>query len=175
MRTRLVLILTVLSMVTVGVSMGWAQSDAHERTVEDVEREIRTTLGLDGEVRIDPDTVPEELLISLGDAVMGSYIGDPKRHEWMDRMMGGEGSESLDSAHRWMAYRYLSGGYADSAGFGMGRGMMGGMMGGWGLMGNPDMMYDSIPYGSPEEILRRRYAAGEISRREYRRMLKELE
>ena len=60
----------------------------------------------------------------------------------------------------------------------MGGGMMGtaGMMGGgWGLMGNPDMMYEGIPYGSPEEVLKRRYAAGEISRREFRRMLREIE
>ncbi|MEX2442524.1 MAG: SHOCT domain-containing protein [Alkalispirochaeta sp.] len=177
MKNRTLLVAVLLTAVVFGA---FAQVDGHNRSVEDVEAEIRTTLGLSSEERINPDAVSEELLIALGDAVMGVYVGDPERHEWMDEMMGGEGSSSLDNAHRWMAYRYLSGGYAggqNGMGYGMTGGMMGaGMMGGgWGLMGNPDMMYEGIPYGSPEEVLKRRYAAGEISRREFRRMLREIE
>ena len=106
---------------------------------------------------------------------MGSHVGDAERHEWMDEMMGGEGSESLETAHRWMAYRYLSGGYGPTTRFGMG-GVMGGMMmNGWGLMGDPDMMSRGIPFNSPSEILKQRYAGGELSRAEYQQMLSDIE
>lgn len=169
-------ILAVGAVLVLFASAGWATEDSHGKSVADVESEIRIALGLSDEDPIDPELVPDELLIELGDAVMGYYVGDPVRHEWMDEMMGGEGSESLDAAHRWMAYRYLAGGYAETQGFGMGGGMMGGgMMSGWGLMGNPAMMFDDIPYDSPERILQLRYARGEISRREYRRSLRDLQ
>lgn len=160
-----------------------ADVDAHGSSIEDVEAEIREHLDIADGTRIDPEGVPEELMLSLGDAVMDAQIGDPELHTWMDRMMGGEGSESLDASHRWMAYRYLTGGYGSASGSGMmGQGMMGGgmmgngMMGSdWGFMGDPDVEYDDRRYDTPEEILRRRYASGDISRSEYRRMLREIE
>lgn len=84
-------------------------------------------------------------------------------------MMGGEGSEGLAAAHRWLGYRYLSGGY------GRGFGVMGrGMMRYWGMMSNPDVPFGSIPYNSPEEIVKRRYAQGKICREEYFLMLEDL-
>ncbi|MFA7566641.1 MAG: hypothetical protein WCY01_06410 [Alkalispirochaeta sp.] len=183
MKQRTTIVLALL--VTVALT-GWAAEDNHEKDLDEVIAEIRATMGLDAEDPINPATVPDDLLIILGDSVMESYVRDTEQHRWMDQMMGGGGSESLDAAHRWMGYRYLTGGYSDSGRFGMGGGMMGsgmmgpGMMGGlmtggWGLMGNPDMMYDNIPYGSPDEVLKRRYAAGEISRRQYRRMIRELD
>src|SRR6056297_749630 len=94
-------------------------------------------------------------------------------HSWMDRMMGGEGSESLASAHRWMGYRYLT----DSSEYGYGRGRIGmmgpGMMGrGWSRNGSE---FQSIPYNSPEEVLKQRYARGEINRQEYLQALEDLE
>jgi hypothetical protein len=152
----------------------WADTDGHDESVAEVLGEIRESLGLGSEATIDPDEVPPELLERLGDAVMAETHPDPEQHEWMDRMMGGEGSESLTSAHRWMGYRYLSGGYGT---FGMGGHVMGGMhgsaRGNWGMMGNPDFSAAN-PYESPEETLKRRYAEGEISRREYRRMLRDI-
>jgi len=175
MSRKFVVFLCVLLLVPLA---GWADSDAHERSITDVESEIRVAIGLNATESIDPATVPDNLLIELGDAVMASHVGNEAQHLWMDQMMGGEGSASLDAAHRWMAYRYLSGGYGTTGmgGFGMmGPGMMGGGMGrGWGLMGDPGTMYDSIPYSSPEDILKRRYAEGEISREEYRKMLDDL-
>ena len=165
-------VLTIGAVLILIASTGWANEDGHGKSVAEVELEIREALGLAEDEAIDPEAVPEELLIELGDAVMGYYVGDPESHEWMDEMMGGEGSGSLDAAHQWMAYRYLAGGYEESSRFGM---MGGGMMGGWGLMGNPDMMFGEIPYDSPERVLEFRSSRGDITRREYRRALRDLE
>lgn len=179
-------LLTLLTILITLAGTVWADSDGHNATVDQVMDEIRNELRLRENERIDPDTVPPALLEELGDAVMSEIHPDPEVHEWMDQMMGGEGSESLASAHRWMGYRYLTGGYAGGNGWRsgrrgmMGHGMMGpGMMGGgfgrWGMMGNPSVAPDSIgPYASPEEIVKQRYARGEISREEYLRILEDL-
>ena len=184
MRTRIVL--TGVLMMAVAFS-GWADEVDHDRSLEEVTADIRDRLGLSTEEPIDPETVPDDLLVTLGDVVMAQLHPNEREHAWMDQMMGGEGSASLDAAHRWMAYRYLTGGYAVADGYGYRGGMMGGgmmgygmmgpgmMSGSWGLMGDPDRSYGTIPYGSPEEILRRRLGAGEITRREYRRMLRALD
>jgi uncharacterized membrane protein len=59
-----------------------------------------------------------------------------REHEFMDEMMGGEGSASLEYMHRMMGYRYLSSGLL-SPGYPMtGRGLMSiAMMGGMPMMG----------------------------------------
>jgi len=78
-----------------------------------------------------------------------------------------------------MEYRYLIGGYGRASGM-MGRGMMGpGMMGGglgrWGMMGNPDVAPENVgAYASPEEIVKRRHATGEISREECLQLMEDL-
>jgi uncharacterized membrane protein len=59
--------------------------------------------------RIDPDRVSDGDLDELGDAVMGLMHPDTREHEFMDEMMGGEGSKNLEYMHRLMGYRYLSG------------------------------------------------------------------
>ena len=159
-------LLTLLTILITLAGAAWADSDGHSATVDQVMDEIRNELRLRENERIDPDTVPPALLEELGDAVMSEIHPDPEVHEWMDQMMGGEGSESLSSAHRWMGYRYLTGGYAGGNGWGSGR---------RGMMGNPSVAPDSIgPYASPEEIVKQRYARGEISREEYLRILEDL-
>lgn len=156
----------------------------HDLSVEDAVGRIRDELGLSAEEPIDPDRVPPELLELLGDAVMAEMAVTEAQHEWMDTMMGGEGSESLASTHRWMGYRYLTGGYGGGFGPGGGPGSRGGMHGGmmgpgmmsrWGMMGNPEWGSSPEAYDSPEEIARRRYARGEITRDEYRELMDELE
>jgi len=89
----------------------FADSDKHSTSVEEVLLEIRRELGLSLDDAINPDRVPPFLLEELGEAVMSEAHPDPEQHEWMENTMGGEGSESLATAHRWMGYRYLSGGY----------------------------------------------------------------
>ncbi|MCF7947432.1 MAG: SHOCT domain-containing protein [Spirochaetia bacterium] len=71
-----------------------------------------------------------------------------------------------------MGYRYLTDG--SEYGYRGGRmGMMGpGMMGrGWSQNGSAAQ---SIPYNSPEEVLKQRYARGEISREEYLQAIEDL-
>ena len=171
----------LLSILLVASASLWADADGHSASVSDVLDEIRNDLGLDEEARIDPGAVPPQLLEKLGDAVMAEFHPDAEVHGWMDEMMGGEGSESLASAHRWMGYRYLTGGYGRGFGPGMmhggmmGPGMMGRGFGRWGLMGNPDVDPSAVErYASPEEIAQRRYARGEISRDEYLQLMEDI-
>ncbi len=130
-----------IAFLTVGASFAVAQAeDPDGPGVQEVLKEIRDAQGLGPQQSIDPDAVSPELLGKLGEAVMSLMVPDPRQHELMDRMMGGEGSESLASMHQLMGYRYLSG-YAPYGGMGgtmggFGPGMMGpGMMTGPGMMG----------------------------------------
>ncbi len=95
--------------------------------------EIRQEQNIAKNESIDQDKVSDGLLEELGEAGMSYLILNPRQHEWMDEMMGGEGSENLSAMHRLMGYRYLSG----DGGF-MGSAMMGGMFesgsSGWGSM-----------------------------------------
>jgi len=128
----------------------------HGKPLEDVLQEIRDKQGLGPDEAIDPRKVSDEELEELGEAVMGIMHPDPRQHELMDQMMGGEGSRSLKSAHISMGYNYLAGNTGDPLSGMMSRGMMGGMMGGMmesgmmgrGMMGgyrrNPSMFF---PFG----------------------------
>ena len=85
----------------------------HDKTINEAIKEIRKELNLKNNDRIDPDKVPDHLLEELGDAVMSEMHPDEGEHEWMDNMMGGEGSDSLKAMHRVMGYQYLEGYYND--------------------------------------------------------------
>ncbi len=103
-------------------------------------------------------SLTEDQLEDIGDYLM-EQIHPGEVHEIMDRMMGGEGSESLRLMHIAMAKRLYCNDFTDSVNYGMmgygmmgsglgrninyGNGgmmnMMGGMMGGsfgYGMMGN---------------------------------------
>lgn len=172
MNKKLVILLLLLISIAVYV---WANTGAHSTSTGDVIEEIRQELGLQSDQAIDPDEVPAPLLEELGEAVMSEIHPNERVHSWMDSMMGGDGSESLTSAHRWMGYRYLlyggrNHGYNRGMGYGgmMGPGMMGWAYGGRGPASG------IIPYDSPEEVLKQRYARGEIDREEYLRALEDL-
>ncbi len=106
----------------------------HDKSLEAVLAEIRASQGLEKYDRIDPDKVSDEQLEELGDAVMSVMHPDSRQHEWMDNMMGGEGSATLSAMHRIMGYNYLRGYYGGGI---MGPGMMGPGMMGPGMMGGP--------------------------------------
>lgn len=169
MKRTLIMLLVLISITTYGWSQTNEQSDEHGVTLDQAMEDIRVHLGLEPDEIIHPDAVPESLLEQLGEAVMSEVHPDERVHTWMDNMMGGEGSQSLASAHSWMGYQYLSG---DTAyGYGMGRmGMMGPGMSNWA----GGMRYNPVPYDSPEDVLRQRYSRGEMSWEEYRRALEDI-
>ncbi len=72
----------------------------------------------------------DDQLELIGDYIM-ELMHPGEQHELMDRMMGGEGSESLRAAHINMAQRF----YCNDARYGM----MGGMMS-YGMMGNQPIL-----------------------------------
>lgn len=111
-----------------------ADEGSHDLSVDDVLGEIRAEQGVNLNREIDPEEVSDPLLEKLGEAYMNLMVPDERQHEWMDRMMGGEDSESLEAMHRMMGYRYLTGGGFRGREY---RGMMGGMpmMGGYGYYG----------------------------------------
>ena len=132
MKKILVLTLSVMFLI-LGTTL-WAQEESHGRAADVIINEIKQNQSAGSIALIDPEQVSPALLEELGDAVMGLMIADEQQHEWMDAMMGGEGSEQLASTHRWIAYNYLQNdGKLDTWGPGMmGIGMGGrGMMGGW--------------------------------------------
>jgi len=121
----------------------------------------------------------------------------------MDNMMGGEGSERLAAMHRRMGYNYLAGeesynGMMDwgRRGSMMGPGMMGGeIMGGFGIIfwvlivagvvflaiygfrKTSTADHGGIQSGPDDpviDILKNRYARGEINREEYEQMKRDI-
>lgn len=93
-------------------------------TPSDVLEEIRVAQNAAFVSDIDCGLVTYEQLEELGDAWMET-VHPGEEHEFMDQMMGGEGSESLRVAHVQMGARYLGCGGYDGRG---------GMMGSSGMM-----------------------------------------
>ena len=191
----------------------------HERSINEIISNIRSELGLKEKDKIDPNKVSDVLLEELGDALMGVMHSDSRQHEWMDNMMGGEGSESLAAMHKSMGYNYLSSNYSGNImtgrwwprhGFNkwsnrhpvMADGY-GGMMGNWRgfnfgyglggiLMGvfflillglaiffvffaiSKSKIFKGTAEDTPLEILKKRYAKGEITKEEFENMKKDL-
>ncbi len=181
-------------------------------------QEIMKAQGVNDVKSIDCSKVTEKQLQVLGDAFMDIMHPDSAEHDFMDRMMGGKDSPTLESMHRIMGARYL-GCYGGDESFGMmypfwgGRGygngagnynrrwppmMYGyGPYGQWGMMGTYGGIYMWIlfliilafvvylvvrwtkPAGagtgeSPLDILKKRYARGEITKDEFEQKKKDL-
>jgi putative membrane protein len=182
--------------------------------------------------QVNPDRVNEQTLAQLGDAVMDQLVPNERQHAYMDQMMGGEGSKTLEAMHAAMGYNYLAnGGRLSWGAMPFGPGMMGNGYGfrggapGYGFRGGapgygPGYGYGPHMFGygfrgmravwlippilvfllviavvvlavllatrkrrirerlegddDPLEILKRRYARGEISKEDYDRMKQDL-
>lgn len=187
------------------------------KTVDSVLQEIQKVQNVTDVKSIDIEKVTPDQLDELGDVVMGKLIGDNERHDWMDRMIGGDGSESLKNFHMNLGYRYLKGEPLTIQSMMMGSQEIGtekdanrsekyGMMGfrnGFGMMNSPWYGIGGITMGllvlilviaaislfikrsgspvsavsslSAVEILKQRYAKGEITHDEFEKMKNNLE
>ncbi len=140
-----------------GVEEASAHGEVNDVKLEAIVEEIANRQGVQDKNQIDCSKVSEEEFEKVGEALMTAMHPDPKEHEFMDQMMGGEGSESLRAAHVRMGKGYLC---DEKEAFGRFRGgmgmmgtgdewkgqdgsygLMGGMMSGWGMMGGAGLVY----------------------------------
>ena len=148
------------------------------------------------------DKLADEQLEAIGDYYM-EQMHSGEAHEMMDQMMGGEGSESLKQMHIQMAKRlYCNEDVGGMMGGGMMNMMMGNNMMGSGMMGNWGYGYNTFwnifwlivlifiialiiwliytltrkerKSETPTNILQKRYAEGEINKKQFEEMKKEL-
>jgi len=112
-------------------------------------QEIYQTQNIDAQAQIDCGQVTDDQFEKLGDAYMGVMLPDQQQHETMDAMMGGEGSESLRTAHINMGRSYL-GCWSNYNSGPVYMPMMGGnntsyfMMGAWGNYGIGNTIFTII-------------------------------
>ena len=143
MKKRFSLIAGVMALSTLVYFTAFAQEANQQKSINDLLSLIREEQNATAIEQINPDKASDALLEQLGDAVLSEYIPDQRQHEWMDNMMGGEGSQTLASMHRLMGYRYLQGYRFD-------RYTGGGMMGpGWEYMGmmGPNGLRNPVWFG----------------------------
>ncbi len=165
---------------------------AHEHNSEEAKQLI------DSEV--DCDELSNEQLESVGEYYM-EQMHPGEAHELMDDMMGGEGSDSLKQMHIQMARRlYCNEDVGGMMGLGgmmnmMGSNMMGGLIwgGSWGLWSIIGILFWIALFAalilliiwlykgitgkttdSALDILKKRYAKGEITKKQYGSMKGEL-
>ncbi|GIW62916.1 MAG: hypothetical protein KatS3mg090_0742 [Patescibacteria group bacterium] len=82
-------------------------SDTNNNSVDDIVSLILENQNIDNIEKINCTKVTDQEFEALGEALMDYMHPDEKEHQAMDKMMGGEGSESLKQAHILMGKRYL--------------------------------------------------------------------
>lgn len=126
-----------------GIDNGETQvntDEGHAESVETVLQDILNQQNVSTIQKLDVSKISDDEWERLGDAVM--ELQHPgQAHEAMDRMMGGEGSETLRQMHINMGQAYL--------GFSTGNGYYGpGMMMGGGMMG-----YNNRNFNAPTGMM----------------------
>jgi len=81
--------------------------DGNKQGIDAIIRQILKSQGAKDIGSISCNKVTQKQFEDLGEAVMDVMHPDTDEHAFMDRMMGGEGSPSLDTMHRFMGARYL--------------------------------------------------------------------
>ena len=126
------ILLAITALITISLFNPFS-AKAEDQTVNDVLNSIMQAQNITDNTKIDCSKVTQQQFIDLGDAVMGLMSPNQQSHDYMDQMMGGEGSASLNQAHTIMGERYL-GCYSTSTSNIMNYGYYGGMMGNYGGM-----------------------------------------
>lgn len=154
-----------------GKSKGYGQS-TYKNYTEDVKvKDFLTTLTEKYSLKreeLDPEKIAETDLEILGNLLFEARHGTGKDSEYMKKAMGGD-EENFKYMLQHMGYRYLDGeGYGRGHMMGgNGNNMMGGNghMGGWFGRGNKGNYNDDTAL----EILKKRFANGEITEEEYKK------
>src|SRR3990167_4796982 len=177
----------IFSMLLLNISL----ASAHEHNFTETKQLIDSGISC--------DKLTDEQLEAMGDYYM-EQMHPGEAHEMMDQMMGGEGSESLRQVHINMAKRLYCN---EDVGGMMGGGMMNMMMGS-GMMGNYPAYYGYYNFWNvlwmvflieaialivwliykftekgkesetPINILQKRYAKGDINKKQFDEMKKGL-
>ena len=74
--------------ILVNIAFLSAQNMDHGGEIEEIIGQIEREQNVGSLKEIELEEVDPTLFEELGDSVMGELIGDEKRHEWMDEMMG---------------------------------------------------------------------------------------
>lgn len=105
----------------------------HDKTVDEIINDIKANQSVNDVAQLNCEKISAEKFKELGDSVMALMLPNEQEHAFMDQMMGGEKSESLEAMHYAMGKQYLGcwqSGYqfmpAMLGGMGMGGSMMGG-------------------------------------------------
>ena len=98
----LIISLTIFSTPFVVLANG-----THDITVEGVLTNIMESQNIADKSEIDCAKIADEQFEDMGEAVMSLMHPNEEEHGLMDKMMGGEGSESLTQAHIVMGQRYI--------------------------------------------------------------------
>ncbi len=148
--------LTLASLMYAGIAFGDA---GHERSVEEILAEIREKHNLGPDDRIDPDRVSDGDLEELGEAVMELMHPDAREHELMDEMMGGFSPFYFGRIAMWILLVAIIAVVV------------------WLVVrSNRQGKSASVSQGfSPFDIVKQRYARGEISRDEYETLKHDLQ
>jgi len=108
-----------------------------DKSIQQVIDKIRMTQGLDAEEEIDCQEVTDMQLEELGDTIMSARYPEQEDYQFMVRIMGGKGSETLKVMYRMMGVRRLGCGLDGMMGRWDGMGMNKGM--GCGMMNDNQM------------------------------------
>lgn len=101
------IIYAIVTIALIAPIVSFAHGGIDLLSADEITNSIKTEQNVSDIQLIDCDTVDNHTLEELGDAVMSLRHPDAKIHEYMDDMMGGEGSKSLTNAHIIMAKEYL--------------------------------------------------------------------
>ncbi len=162
-KRKIFLAITIIAITALFASFALAQET--NQTVDQVLMAIKQAQNVTQDQDIDCAKVTADQFAILGDAVMSIMHPDETQHEFMDQMMGGEGSQSLENMHISMGQQYLgcynntNGANTDLRGMGCmmgstaGCGMMGSNVGGCDFMSNNYNYKDNQRFGFDHDYM----------------------
>jgi len=148
---KIFLPLLVLSLI-LPITPILAHGNQESKTTNVIVQDILTDQNITNQKSISCSNIDNHTFEELGDAVMSERHPDLKIHEYMDNMMGGEGSQTLKDSHIIMGKEYL--GCIDDNSYSM---MSDSMMNG-SVMGSTSLMNDSSNLNNYDSMMNWNYS-----------------